>query len=369
MPFRVVKRHEGEDTLDLSKIFKSEITPEVVAVIVRDPGNEEQAQKIRTLVEEAGFAVAQVKKADNATVYQQKDQTEDVVLVRLSENVVLAMTGFNALSDEFRDMVGADGFFNGITGALQVAQKSSQEILQEETDPAQAETKIGELFQDLKDYATALVHTLPPAVFKAEAALEEVFKAGSGQTKCPSCDAVVDKDASKCPECGKTLAGSTKPTHAAKKAEEEPKDESSEPKEEPKGEPEDEPKEPADKAKGDTVQDDQTVQKQDDPLTAVLVALQNSVQSIATKVDGMATQVQTLTASQADQKKVVDELVSKSETLSEKLSATVAAPPRPADAPTPINGRAQTQKSEDEDPRTGVFDTAFLPRRNRGAYR
>jgi len=78
----------------------------------------------------------------------------------------------------------------------------------------------------------------------------------------------------------------------------------------------------------------------------------DSIKGVAAKVDTVATE-------QAKQKKTLDEVVQKAETLDAKLKTTVATPTTTEDRP---SGR-QTQRKADDDPRTGNFDTAFLKRR------
>ena len=97
------------------------------------------------------------------------------------------------------------------------------------------------------------------------------------------------------------------------------------------------------------------VEKSD--VTEILASLKGvttQLSALATKVDGLATE-------QVAQKKTLDEVVQKADTLSTTLKTTVTAPPssredRPADGM-----RMRVQK--DDDPRTGNFDTAFMRKR------
>jgi len=79
-------------------------------------------------------------------------------------------------------------------------------------------------------------------------------------------------------------------------------------------------------------------------------------------VDAVATKQEETAVKTEQLKKDVDAVAQKSETLSGKLSATVAAPPVGA-VEVPAGGSI-AQKS-DSDPRTGCFDTAFLKRGRR----
>jgi hypothetical protein len=75
---------------------------------------------------------------------------------------------------------------------------------------------------------------------------------------------------------------------------------------------------------------------------------------------GLTQKLETVASEQAAQKKVLDGVVQKADTLDTTLKATVTAHPVPEDRPT---GPARMRVQKDDDPRTGAFDTAFLRRR------
>jgi predicted nucleic acid-binding Zn-ribbon protein len=98
------------------------------------------------------------------------------------------------------------------------------------------------------------------------------------------------------------------------------------------------------------------VTKTEPTLADVLAA----IQSVAKVQQDQAESITNLAASHAETKNVVDGLVQKSEDLDGKLKATVIAPPVPGD--TPGQG-SHTVRKQDDDPRTGCFDTAFIRKR------
>jgi ribosomal protein L37AE/L43A len=369
IPFRVLKQDKGDETLDLTKIFKADHTPEVVAVVVRDMGDAELAEKVRAAVQSVGFSTETVKKGEQVTVFEQQETGDDVALIRLSENVVVAVKGFHPASDEFAAMVSGDGFYNGISGAFAVVQKSITDTLEQATDENEAKAAVSGLLNDLSEYVTGLVDNVPAQVFKAEIAIEKVVKTQSGETKCPACKATVDKNAKKCPNCGKELAGSTAPTVPAKKADE-AEEKSEEVIQDPAAggttetkptETESEHGDPninSQKPNENTGTEPEVTKKSEDTDLKSILA---TVQSIATTVNGLATKVENVASAQQKQQIVVDDLVKKSDTLNEKLGAVVAAPPRAGDPPQ--NGSVRKSEIQDGDPRTGCFDTAYLPKR------
>lgn len=140
-------------------------------------------------------------------------------------------------------------------------------------------------------------------------------------------------------------------------------------------------KEPPVEEKVEKTEPKEVVPAQKSETQILLETLQTTLQSIATKVDTIETEVKTTATKvetvstevgelktkvadvatvQGDQKKVLDEVVKKSENLEVKMNSTVVAAPKSED--TPAN-RAQVKK-EDTDPRSGCFDTAFLRRRS-----
>jgi Zn finger protein HypA/HybF involved in hydrogenase expression len=372
IPFRVLKQEKGDETLDLTKIFKADRTPEVVAVVVRDPGDAELVERVRAAVQDVGFSTETVRKGENVTIFEQKETPEDAQLIRLSENVVVAVQGFHPANGEFEDMVSADGFFNGISGAFAVVQKGISDTIQETADENELRATVSGLLNNLSEYVTALVDNVPTQVFKAEHAIEKAVKSPktqSGETKCPGCKATVDKDAAKCPKCGMTLA----------QKQDEPEDKPAEgtPVE---GEVIQDPvvEEPVEEkpAEGEQSHSDPNINSQKpnesngkEPVVTKksdegdLKSLLSTMQSIATQMEGLSTNVENVASAQQKQQILVDDLVKKSDTLNEKLGAVVAAPPRAGDVPQ--NGHVRKSENEDSDPRTGFFDTAYLPRRQR----
>jgi ribosomal protein L37AE/L43A len=372
IPFRVLKQDKGDETLDLTKIFKADHTPEVVAVVVRDTGDADLAEKVRAAVQGVGFSTETVKKGEQVMVFEQQETEEDVSLIRLSENVVVAVKGFHPASEEFQAMVSADGFYNGISGAFAVVQKGIADTLEAATDENEAKAAVSSLLNDLSEYVTALVDNVPAQVFKAELAVENVLKVAktqNGETKCPNCKATVDKNAKKCPNCGAGLAGSAAPTVPAKK-QEDPEEKSEEVIQDPAaGGTTEKPPTQTESEHGDPninsqkpnentgIEPHVTKKSEESDLKTILA----SVQSIATQMEGLATKVENVASAQQKQQIVVDDLVKKSDTLNEKLGAVVAAPPRAGDVPQ--NGTARKSENLDGDPRTGCFDTAYLPKR------
>lgn len=332
IPFRVLKREEGEDMgLDLSKIFKSDQKPEVVAMVIREKAEKVASDSVRIAIQKAGFAVDKVKKAENAVIYVQKENEMNASLVRLSPDVAVAIKGMEEVSKDFPDMVSSDGFYTGLAESFDVVQKSALEILENADSSETASTQLTTLLQDFSQYAGAMAKNIPLAVWKADFAINKVLVEAK---KADITTADLPKPEEKKPEAAAAAGAGTAPAQAK-----------------PETAPPATPPEPPSGADAKQ-QPDETAKKFD--------TLLESLQSIAKKVDGFETKFTDLANQQEAQKKILDDVSKKSETLSEKLSTTVITSTR---ADNPANGTA-TKKADryDNDPRTGAFDTAFLPR-------
>ena len=456
--------------LNLERIFKSDIKPEITAVVVRDSKISAISEGVKQAISTAGFAVDKITKSDDGVtlVYNQVDkQPEGTQLIRLNDDVVLVVKGgFGNIPTDgsFGKMVIADGFYSGVDVALGTLQESMGKVITTGTDSKKMASDIGEVIDEFKAYSMALVGTLPLNAFKADIAILEAIKKADvvkkadaantmadipcdtcGKKGCPGCKGSKKEAAAEainnvtdklgnlpCDQCGKkscpgcmgsdkekasmavdtitkfevtkvdstTLNGldallAQAPKHIAENdwgkmstidkitwlknwQEGDPKAAGPGYGGASKGSPNPTPL-PGTPSAGGSLADSQFTQPLDLGLKADksdMEKLTNLVQSIATKVDGLgtstaselnklATKVDAIVTTQGAQQKVVDDLVTKAETLTNKLGTTVAAAPKSEDVPTQSISlvSSRVQKSDDEDPRTGCFDTAFITRK------
>jgi hypothetical protein len=94
--------------------------------------------------------------------------------------------------------------------------------------------------------------------------------------------------------------------------------------------------------------------------TALFAALKGMEERTTAQLTGLTQKVEAVVSEQAEQKKTLDGVVQKADTLSTTLKTTVTAAPASDDRPA---GPRMRVEKKDEDPRTGNFDTAFLRRR------
>jgi hypothetical protein len=411
MPFRVVKR--GETEMDLTRIFKRDSKPEVTAVVVRNP-----SAAVAEAVKAAGFAIDRVAKSDTGVVYHQMaKQPDDVQLIRLSDELVVAVSGLQYLPSDnsLSKMVVADGFYSGISDAMASVGQSLNELVTKSDDPKAAASSAKELLSDFSEYVSGLIGALPSSVFKADTAVKALAKKEDDdeveKSMCTVCKkdpcVCAKKDGAKDDIAGKDGVsgastgpqGSDKPATSPAKKDGDKEDIvrgngiGSEDKgvvsadkfsnvatEQVTNEIKGKDKETDLVGGGGGAQDTGTVATETFANAANetsdtdkrgsgmldISELLKAVQSIAAKVDALVAKQEASSQKQEKLQNVVDELAQKSETLSGKVKAVITAPPSGA-VEVPANGKATVAKAEPRaaDGFKGSWDTAFISRRNR----
>ena len=323
--------------IDLTGVFKSDdsVKPHVSAIVVFAQKDEAAAAQIQEAIKAHGFATDKVQKSDNGEtlVYAQGEQPKHAQIVRLSDQTLVSVAGLKPFPGWVGEMVDEHGFVPDLETASTGLYERLQDIItKSDTPQADAEAMLVGYAEYLNQMAV-----LPTACFKMDEAVvevvkkcscEEVEKSGdkehTGHQKTnPATDAINDAAV----DSKKKRVANHPPGEMA------PKDE------------EDDQKPPPDS-------DFVTGQKSD----AILTALKG----IESTITGLSAKVETVASEQAAQKKVLDGVVLKADTLNDTLKNTVIAPPVSPDRPA---GDTRMRVQKDDDPRTGNFDTAFLRRR------
>lgn len=329
IPFRVLKRDkEHEMGIDLTSVFKREepVKPHVSALVVFAQPDEAVGTQVQEAIKAHGFQTDRVQKSDEGetVVYAQGDQPKDVQIVRLSDQTLVSVAGLTVPQGWVGEMVEEHGFFPDLKLASALLHDRLTDIVtKSETPQAEVEAAL----VSYADYVSQMA-MLPANCFALDGAITAIIQ----KCSCGEADTTAD------PEAGsETLAVSAEDPEAAKK------------KVVPEGE--------VVKAEADP--------KKKVPVVAPVVkaddAILKALKDIGTTVSGLATKLELVVAEQGNQKKVLDEVTQKADTLNTTLRATVTASPVSEDRPTGA-ARMRIQKV-DEDPRTGAFDTAFLRRR------
>lgn len=358
IPFRVLKREkESKMGIDLTGVFKSDtsLKPAVAALVVLAHKNEAVNTQVREAIEKLGFITDRVQKSDEGQtlVYAQKDQAEDASVVRLSDQTLVSVEGLQAPSGWTGAMVEEHGFFPDLEMATEALLDQIEQVAKSDT-PQEDGKKV------LSSYAEYLdqMLVLPTACYKLGEVVQDIVKKAEPKTESESkasekplpgkkAEAVVEKPAAKTKEDAAKATKNEAETEAEKKkrALKHPPAEMAPPDEE------DDQKPPPEEAqKCDT----------DDGIQATLLtALKGIEDRMMEQLAGVSQKVETVVTDLDAQKKVLDDVVQKADTLDTKLGTTVTAPPMSEDRPASTRMRVQ----KDDDPRTGNFDTAFLRRR------
>lgn len=192
IPFKIMKQENQAMAgafkgLDLGALFatrKSEGPKVELVGVVTMKG--EGYESVVGQIEEAGFDVdAAVDMEDGSVILKQVGEPEgDGEVIRMGDNALLITKGFRPYSMEvendgvsFADMVKAQGFYPGVSTALDVARTIILSTAEKADDPVAASKAIGKVMDEFKTYIQSLVVGLPAKAFKLETVFpEEVFK-------------------------------------------------------------------------------------------------------------------------------------------------------------------------------------------------
>jgi hypothetical protein len=323
--------------IDLMRIFKGDkpkAKPDVAAVVVFAHDTPETMEQVRKSIEDAGFTTKTVQKADENTtvVYTQQDHDADkTVMIRLSDQMLLTALNVEPLTGLFGALVEKNGFVPDLPMAMDLFAVAVQEAVTKSDDP---QTDIESAYKSLGEYLK-LMGSLPPAAFAAADAVQ-AFAVKKVETPC-------DEEKPEVEPTEEEKAAKAKAD--AEKVEAEKTEKVTEPVK-PAVKPAEKVVEPV--AKTETA--------------AILEAIAGLRRETKDSIKGVAAKVDAVVEEQGKQKKTLDEVVQKAETLDSKLKTTVVTPDTTEDRP---SGPRHTQRKADDDPRTGNFDTAFIGRRRK----
>jgi hypothetical protein len=202
--------------LDLASVFKKEkpaaLPSEIIGVITMKGDG---FDSIKSKIEDAGFLVSKeaVMEDDSVLFGQSEDMTGEHVLIRLSENAVVAVKRFNPYNMDmgvtgdstFAEVCKAQGFYPGVGTMVDVLRSSVLTLAEKADDSAAAAVQVGKMFDEAKQYAMTMVSALPSKAFKLEDLYPEeavVEKAAPAVIKCKSCGADCKAGDKTCADCG-----------------------------------------------------------------------------------------------------------------------------------------------------------------------
>lgn len=328
IPFRVQKKQQESDMgIDLGGLFKTKkhevTTPTVSALVI--PSKGENFAEVTAAIKAAGYSVENiVENADGTVIFKQDESPEDgAVAIRMSDSLAIALKGFRpyaeALSNSFKEQAAANGFYSGMRNACDTLTNVVSTGLYDADSPSDAVDVVKKTVKEFGEYLVALAQALPATAFKADKALGELAVKAE-QKREAAVKAEADKQAAlKAEEAAKTTVAKT---------------DAKEPNEQPKTD-----------AQAPAVNLDELVQK----------AAAGAAAAMKAQMDEVLTTVKTL----GEQ---VAAVVVKADNADKVLKSVVPSQPNGEDQPARTSTQTVAKKS---DPRTGVFDTAFMPNNGR----
>ena len=343
--------------IDLSKlglrVLKSEPAKAAVAAVILSKNDPALVAKAVESLKEAGIELPTTASYEDGTASISTDDKfmEEGTFIRVNKDFGVVLKNFNEHNVIMKSStIGKDaeltGAFNGVNAALDFLSQEVRTVLKSDGDRA---AQLKEVLADFYTYVDSLA-AVPASVYKAEDAVtalvagfqEEVVEKGSKPKEDDPEEAAEASGAAPDKEGDET--GKQKAKKDDEPAEAAPADEK---KDEVKPEGEEKPAE--------------TAQKEEKPAeNQELSAVLQAVQSLTATVGGLAETVQKLSGDVEQVKKSTEEkladVVRKAETAERVLKGTVIGSSIPGD---PEN-EGTVVKKQDDDPRTGVFDTAYL---------
>lgn len=188
IPFKIMKQENQAMAgafkgLDLGALFatrKAETPAVEVVGVVTMKG--EGYDSVVGQIAEAGFVTdTPVDMEDGSVILKQDGEPEgEGEMIRMGDNALLITKGFRPYSMEveddgvsFADMVKAQGFYPGVSTALDVARTIILRTAENADDPVAASKAIGKVMDEFKTYIQSLVSGLPSKAFKLETVFPE----------------------------------------------------------------------------------------------------------------------------------------------------------------------------------------------------
>lgn len=357
--------------IDLMGVFKRDkAKPEVAGVVVFAQTDATISELVRKSIADAGFLTDRVQKSDEGETVNYMQQgtfiEDDLQLVRLSDQMLLTVKGLEPPTGMFSGIVEEHGFYPGFGMAMQAFHDTVQETVLKSDNLAYDLKPVVESFNSYM----AMLASLPPAVFKMDTVVCKISQ--EQKDKQAAQEKAQDDGTTKVlpgkPIHDPNLPGEIKkevpgiqPNQGSVTVETKKTDEKVDDKADDKKVPAKEEPVKKDEVKEEPAKKDDVAQKCGDTpnIQSVLDAIKGQTEQITSltqKVEGLVT-------TQTEHKKVLDDVVKKTDTLEGQVKSTVTAPPNSADRP--AGERREAVKKVDDDPRTGNFDTAFLPGRGR----
>lgn len=345
IPFRITKSEENDmgsiDLSGLSRVFKREAPvlnkksePEQASILSFVVEKNEDFDAVKSALGEAGFSVEKMEENEDGTVsFKQSDEAvneDEATVVRLSDSLIAVVKGFQPYCENmktFAEAVGVENYYSGVDVASRALRQTINKALYDSDDLPTAKKAVTKALADFAGYVTGLIDGLPQAAFKAEKVV------GEAVAKCAVAKAEKIEKQGKQEEPAKNETASTEVTGDT----------------------------PAQKSEsGEGTQEGE--QGAADVDAKIAKALEGFGAGLLNKVEEAITQkIAPLVDSVNSIEKAAKTATEKAEAVEKTVTTTVAAGAPAGDEP---SGTSAVKK-EDTDPRSGLFDTAFIRKSER----
>jgi hypothetical protein len=194
IPFRITKsENDSMINLDLSRIFKREKPPTVLAVVVNKA---EVSEETTSIIKEAGFSVEDVIVQDGCTIFKQHATVDGAIALKMDENVALLVDADSwtvpvtkaeeSWANEFYEAMQCDGYWATYSGATSYLTWTLSKALYAAKSAEEARSSAAEVIGAYSDYVLGMVGAIPASAFAmGEAVAKSLSEPGEGETTEP----------------------------------------------------------------------------------------------------------------------------------------------------------------------------------------
>jgi hypothetical protein len=331
IPFRIIKRQNQESTtmIDLTKIFKGDKTASTSPVVIAALAVEkrEDMEPVRKALQDAGFSIdTEVERDDGAILFQQVEKYDeaDTTIYKVNEDIVALVTGSVVAKSEEKtfvnDLFGELGYMPSAAEAcMAVCESVLKEAGNATDDNFEDYMKLVKSdMSDLADYIGEALQTIP--VELTDMTLPEVVVKAEEPVETPDAE----------PAVAPVAKADDAPAAAAEETESDD---------------------------GDVAA---LVSKAVGPVATQLTELMTSLKAVSDTVLAVKEELDSVKDGQTELATKVDAVETVAKAANEAVGGTIVSGDPVGDKPP----ATRIQKTEDDDPRTGNFDTAFMNRAN-----
>jgi hypothetical protein len=245
IPFRITKSEKDSMiNLDLSRIFKREKPPTILAVVVNKA---EVSEDVQSIIKEAGYSIDSSEVKEGCTIFKQFESLEGAVPVKLNDDLVLLVkeddmvTGVTKAEEswagEFYESMQCDGYYAAFGPAASYMTSTLSYALYKAESVDEAKKAASEIIGAFTDYTLGMIGAIPASAFKMGEAVAKSFSDPvdeAGEEESETSEEVSQK--SEDPDAGSSEESSEVSEETGEEVSKESSEESSDPDESDDGE-------------------------------------------------------------------------------------------------------------------------------------